>query len=103
LKTGSKNTPRFEQGRRLFRRAFRKADRKAGDLKHLVANLLPAPLYRNLLDLVTRRYSVRIEGKAESSLSSHTVSPDPAAFGDMSTSLIEAKPSSNPSAATPTA
>jgi glycosyltransferase involved in cell wall biosynthesis len=51
-----------ESARRLFRRAFRKADWKAGDLKHLVASLLPAPLYRNLVDLVTRRRSTRIEG-----------------------------------------
>jgi glycosyltransferase involved in cell wall biosynthesis len=49
-----------ESARRLFRRAFRKADWKAGDLKHLVASLLPAPLYRNLVDFVTRRRSVRI-------------------------------------------
>ena len=49
-----------ESARRLFRRAFRKADWKAGDLKHLVASLLPAPLYRNLVDLVTRRRSARI-------------------------------------------
>jgi hypothetical protein len=35
---------------------------KAGDLKHLVASLLPAPLYRSLVDRVTRRRSVRIEG-----------------------------------------
>ncbi|MFO7541334.1 MAG: glycosyltransferase [Thiobacillus sp.] len=51
-----------ESARRLFRRAFRKADWKAGDLKHLVASLLPAPLYRSLVDRVTRRRSVRIEG-----------------------------------------
>jgi glycosyltransferase involved in cell wall biosynthesis len=51
-----------ESARRLFRRAFRKADWKAGDLKHLIASLLPAPLYRNLVDLVTRRRSARIEG-----------------------------------------
>ncbi len=50
-----------ESARRLFRRAFRKADWKAGDLKHLVASLLPAPLYRNLVDFVTRRRSVRLE------------------------------------------
>lgn len=49
-----------ESARRLFRRAFRKADWKAGDLKHLIASLLPAPLYRNLVDFVTRRRSVRI-------------------------------------------
>lgn len=48
-----------ESARRLFRRAFRKADWKAGDLKHLVASLLPAPLYRNLVDTVTRRRSAR--------------------------------------------
>jgi glycosyltransferase involved in cell wall biosynthesis len=51
-----------ESARRLFRRAFRKANWKAGDLKHLVASLLPAPLYRNLVDFVTRRRSARIEG-----------------------------------------
>ena len=51
-----------ESARRLFRRAFRKADWKAGDLKHLVASLLPAPLYRSLVDFVTRRRSARIEG-----------------------------------------
>jgi glycosyltransferase involved in cell wall biosynthesis len=51
-----------ESARRLFRRAFRKAGWKAGDLKHLVASLLPAPLYRNLVDLVTRRRSVRNQG-----------------------------------------
>jgi len=51
-----------ESARRLFRRAFRKADWKAGDLKHLVASLLPAPLYRNLVDFVTRRRSARITG-----------------------------------------
>jgi glycosyltransferase involved in cell wall biosynthesis len=49
-----------ESARRLFRRAFRKADWKAGDLKHLVASLLPAPLYRNLVDFVTRRRSARV-------------------------------------------
>ena len=51
-----------ESARRLFRRAFRQSDWKAGDLKHLVASLLPAPLYRNLVDFVTRRRSARIEG-----------------------------------------
>lgn len=50
-----------DSARRLFRRAFRKADWNAGDLKHLVASLLPAPLYRNLVDFVTRRRSVRLE------------------------------------------
>lgn len=49
-----------ESARRLFRRAFRKADWKAGDFKHLVASLLPAPLYRNLVDRVTHRRRVRI-------------------------------------------
>jgi len=49
-----------ESARRLFRRAFRKSDWKAGDLKHLIASLLPSPLYRNLVDLVTRRRSDRI-------------------------------------------
>ncbi|MHB1145653.1 MAG: glycosyltransferase [Thiobacillus sp.] len=51
-----------DSARRLFRRAFRTADWKAGDLKHLVASLLPAPLYRNLVDFVTRRRSARIGG-----------------------------------------
>lgn len=51
-----------ESARRLFRRAFRKADWQAGDLKHLVASLLPAPLYRNLVDFVTRRRSMRLGG-----------------------------------------
>ncbi|MDO9636522.1 MAG: glycosyl transferase family 2, partial [Thiobacillus sp.] len=50
-----------ESARRLFRRAFRKADWKASDLKHLLASLLPAPLYRNLVDFVTRRRSTRFE------------------------------------------
>ena len=49
-----------ESARRLFRRAFLKVDWKAGDLKHLIASLLPAPLYRNLVDLVTRRRSASI-------------------------------------------
>ena len=49
-----------ESARRLFRRAFRKADWKAGDLKHLIASLLPAPLYRNLVDFVTRRRSAHV-------------------------------------------
>jgi glycosyltransferase involved in cell wall biosynthesis len=49
-----------ESARRLFRRAFIKADWKAGDLKHLIASLLPAPLYRDLVDFVTRRRSARI-------------------------------------------
>jgi glycosyltransferase involved in cell wall biosynthesis len=51
-----------ESSRRLFRRAFRTAGWRAGDLKHLVASLLPAPLYRSLVDLVTRRRSTRFEG-----------------------------------------
>lgn len=51
-----------ESARRLFRRAFRKADWKAGDFKHLVASLLPAPLYRNLINFITRRRSVRFGG-----------------------------------------
>lgn len=46
-----------DSARRLFRRAFRKANWKASDLKHLVASLLPAPLYRSLVDFVTRRRS----------------------------------------------
>jgi glycosyltransferase involved in cell wall biosynthesis len=48
-----------ESARRLFRRAFRKADWTAGDLKHLVASLLPAPLYRELVGFVTQRRGVR--------------------------------------------
>ncbi|MHB1187327.1 glycosyltransferase family 2 protein [Thiobacillus sp.] len=51
-----------ESARRLFRRAFRKANWKAGDLKHLVASLLPAPLYRNLVDFITRRRSAHFQG-----------------------------------------
>ena len=47
-----------ESARRLFRRAFRKSDWKAGDLKHLVASLLPALLYQNLVNLVTRRRTI---------------------------------------------
>lgn len=49
-----------ESARRLFRRAFRKADWKAADLKHLVASLLPAALYRNLVTFVSRHQRVRI-------------------------------------------
>ncbi len=49
-----------ESARRLFRRALRKANWKASDLKHLIASLLPAPLYRNLVDLVTRRRSAHL-------------------------------------------
>jgi glycosyltransferase involved in cell wall biosynthesis len=48
-----------ESARRLFRRAWRKADWQAGDLKHLLASLLPASLYRNLVDLVVRRRDTR--------------------------------------------
>jgi hypothetical protein len=51
-----------ESARRLFRRAFRKANWKAGDLKHLVASLLPAPLYRTLVDFVTHRRSAPFGG-----------------------------------------
>ncbi len=51
-----------ESARRLFRRALRKADWKVADLKHLFASLLPAPLYRNLVNCVTHRNSVRIGG-----------------------------------------
>jgi glycosyltransferase involved in cell wall biosynthesis len=51
-----------ESARRLFRRAFLKANWKAGDLKHLLASLLPAPLYRSLVDFVTHRRSARFEG-----------------------------------------
>lgn len=50
-----------ESARRLFRRAFRKADWKAVDLKHLLASLLPAPLYDSLVNFVTRRRSMRTE------------------------------------------
>jgi glycosyltransferase involved in cell wall biosynthesis len=48
-----------ESARRLFRRALRKADWKAGDLKHLLASLLPASLYRSLVDRVVRRRDTR--------------------------------------------
>jgi len=51
-----------ESARRLFRRAFRKANWKAGDLKHLLASLLPAMPYRMLVDFITQRRSARIEG-----------------------------------------
>jgi glycosyltransferase involved in cell wall biosynthesis len=51
-----------ESARRLFRRAFRTAGWQAGDLKHLVASLLPAPLYRGVVDLVTWRRRTRFEG-----------------------------------------
>ncbi len=44
-----------ESARRLFRRAFRKADWKASDIKHLLASLLPLPLYRSLVERVTHR------------------------------------------------
>jgi hypothetical protein len=37
------------------------ADWKAGDLKHLIASLLHAPLYRNLVDFVSQRRRARIE------------------------------------------
>ena len=50
-----------ESARRLFRRAFRKSDWKAGDLKHLLASLLPATPYRMLVDFITQRRSARIE------------------------------------------
>lgn len=49
-----------ESARRLFRRAFRTANWKLRDLKHLVASLLPAPLYRSLVNFVTQRRSIRI-------------------------------------------
>lgn len=49
-----------ESARRLFRRAFRKANWEIRDLKHLTASLLPAPLYRKLVDTVTQRRSVRL-------------------------------------------
>lgn len=48
-----------ESARRLFRRALRKTEWQASDLKHLLASLLPAPLYRSLVDRVTRRRGVR--------------------------------------------
>jgi glycosyltransferase involved in cell wall biosynthesis len=51
-----------ESARRLFRRAFRKSDWKAGDFKHLIASLLPASLYRNLVDFITHRRSARFGG-----------------------------------------
>jgi len=51
-----------ESARRLFRRAFRKSDWNTKDLKHLLASLLPAPLYRNLVDFVTRRRSAHFQG-----------------------------------------
>ena len=51
-----------ESARSLFRRSFRKSDWKASDLKHLVASLLPAALYRNLVDFVTQRRSARLDG-----------------------------------------
>lgn len=44
-----------ESARRLFRRAIRRADWKAGDLKHLLASLLPAPWYRSLVAAVARQ------------------------------------------------
>jgi len=50
-----------ESARRLFRRALRKAEWDASDIKHLLASLLPAPLYRGLVNVVTRRRSVRTE------------------------------------------
>jgi len=64
-----------ESARRLFRPAFHKADWKAGDFKHLGASLLPAAPYRNPIDFVTRRRSVRIEGPAVSAASTCTASP----------------------------
>ena len=48
-----------ESARRLFRRAFRKADWKIGDLKHLLASLLPSAPYRMLVDFVDHRRSER--------------------------------------------
>lgn len=51
-----------ESARRLFRQAFLKADWRLDDLKHLIPSLLPAPLYRNLVDSVTRRRSARLDG-----------------------------------------
>ena len=50
-----------ESARRLFRSALRRADWKAADLKHLIASLLPAPLYRSLVDFVTQRRSAHTE------------------------------------------
>lgn len=48
-----------ESARRLFRRAFRKADWKVGDLKHLLASLLPGPLYQILINFVANKRSHR--------------------------------------------
>ena len=48
-----------DSARRLFRRAFRKADWKAGDLKHLLASLLPGPLYQILINFVANKRSHR--------------------------------------------
>jgi glycosyltransferase involved in cell wall biosynthesis len=46
-----------ESARRLFRRAFRKAGWKAGDLKHLLASLLPSTPYRMLVNFVDNQRS----------------------------------------------
>jgi len=48
-----------ESARRLFRRAFRRGDWKAGDLKHLLASLLPSVPYRMLVNFVDNRRSHR--------------------------------------------
>lgn len=48
-----------ESARRLFRRALRKADWRIVDLKHLLASLLPATLYRQLVNFVTQRRSTQ--------------------------------------------
>lgn len=50
-----------ESARRLFRLAFRTAAWKAGDLKHLLASLLPAAPYQMLVDAVTRRRHARFQ------------------------------------------
>lgn len=48
-----------ESARRLFRRALRKAEWGPSDIKHLLASLLPLPLYQRLVDRVTRRRGTR--------------------------------------------
>jgi len=48
-----------ESARRLFRLALRKASWKAGDLKHLLASLLPRVPYRMLVNFVDNRRSHR--------------------------------------------
>jgi glycosyltransferase involved in cell wall biosynthesis len=48
-----------ESARRLFRRAWRRADWKVGDLKHLLASLLPGWPYQMLVSFVDDRRSGR--------------------------------------------